>query len=507
MENNQRESQNQSYFVQDLLYHFTEWFKRFWIFILIFAVFGAAGMAGYTYKTYVPQYSASATFTVNVDVNESSNQHYNKATANQLAKTFPNILTSSSLNKIVCSDLELGYLDDTITASVLEDTNLFTITVTSYSPQRAYDVLNSVIAHYPDVAKFVIGSTQLSLIDTSSISTKPINYPNYFKNALIGTLAGAFLALAIIVLLAFFTNTIIRANDIVSAFNVKCLGSIPELTKKKRSKEVSNLNIPNIDNPNVNHKFREGVFTLRNNVIRISKEKGYKTILVTSTVSGEGKSVVSINLARSIAMKGYKTVLVDFDLRAPRIKAYIDVDSDINSVSDCIEGNIPAKDCVYATNSENFFVALEENENQNAIDLVGSKGAIDFINKLKASFEFVIIDTPPTAYLADSTVIGDYVDAGVYVVAQDVVSRRNVGNSLSDFDNLNVDIIGAVLNRITKGAESLGYERYYHRYYGGYRYSGYKKYGTNKSKKTNDDEKKKDIIKSSLEDNGITFDE
>lgn len=506
MDNNQKVSNAQSYILEDILYHFIEWFKRLWIFILVFAVLGAAGMVGLTYKTYVPQYSASATFTVNVDVKESSSQHYNKATASQLAKTFPNILTSSALNKIICNDLGVGYIDENINASVLEDTNLFTITVTSNSPQRAYDVLNSVITNYPEIAKFVIGSTQLSLIDTSSISTKPINYPNYFKKALLGVVAGAILALGIMVLLALFTNTVIRANDIVNHFNIKCIGSIPELTKKKRSVENKDLNIPRIESPNVNYKFREGMFTLRNNVIRICKEKGYKTILVTSTVSGEGKSVISMNLARSIAMKGYKTVLVDFDLRAPRIKQYINIDKDIHSISSCIKGEIPAEDCVYATSSENFYIALESNENDNAVDLVGSQGAINFINRLKASFEFVIIDTPPTAYLADSTVIGDYVDAGVYVIAQDVVSRKNVGNSLSDFDNLNAKIIGGVLNRITKGSESLGYERYYYGRYSSYRYNKHRYYGS-KNSKNNNDTSSQSFITASLEDNGVTFDD
>lgn len=506
MDNNQKSTQNQSYFIEDTLYHFIEWFKRLWIFLLIFAVLGAAGLVGFTYKTYVPQYSASATFTVNVDVKESSNQHYNKATANQLAKTFPNILTSSALNKIICNDLGVGYIDETINASVLEDTNLFTITVTSASPQRAYDVLNSIITNYPEIAKFVIGSTQLSLIDTSSISTKPINYPNYFKEALTGTIIGVIFGLAIIILLSLFTSTVIRGNDIANYFNVKCIGSIPELTKKKRSVENSSLNIPRIESPNVNYKFREGMFTLRNNVIRICKEKGYKTILVTSTVSGEGKSVVSMNLARSIAMKGYKTVLVDFDLRAPRIKQYINIDKDIQSISSCIKGEIDANDCVYATSSENFYIALENSENENAIDLIGSQNAVNFIKRLKASFEFVIIDTPPTAYLADSTVIGDYVDAGIYVIAQDVVSKRNISNSISDFDNLNAKIIGAVLNRITKGAESLGYEKYYYGRYSRYRYNRHKYYSS-KNSKDQENTKANDFIKASLEDNGVTFDE
>lgn len=501
MDNNSRENRQESYFVEDLLFHFNEWFKRLWIFILIFAVLGATALVAYTHMTYTPKYSASATFTVNVDVMESSSEHYNKATANQLAKTFPNILTSSSLNKIVCSDLGVDSISEKITASVLQDTNLFTITVTSTSPQRAYDVLNSVINNYPQVARFVIGSTQLYLIDTSSISTKPINYPDYTRKALLGIFAGAVIALVLMLMLSLMTNTVIRSSDITENFNVKCLGSVPELSKKKRS--VENDTVPSIENKNINYKFREGIFTLRNNVIRVCKEKGYKSILVTSTISGEGKSVVAMNLAQAIAMKGYKTVLVDFDLRAPRIKTYMSIDNKLNSVSSYIKGEIPLNNMVYGTNSDNFFIALEENSNEDAIDLIGSEGAVKLIEKLKGIFEYVIIDTPPAAYLADSTVIGDYADAAVYVIAQDVVSRRNISDNLASFDNLNAAMLGAVLNRITKGAESLSYGKYYRKYgYGKYKY-GYGKKHTNENAQSSSN----GVVTSTLEDNGVTFDE
>lgn len=462
-----------TYFVEDFLYHFVEWFKRLWIVALVLAVICSAGLSFYTYYRFVPSYSVSATFTVNVDVRESSDQSYNKATANQLAKTFPNILTSSSLNKVICSDLGVDSINATITASVLEDTNLFTITVVDSNAQRAYDVLQSVISNYPQVAKFVIGSTQLSLIDTSAISTMPTNIPNYTKKAIMGALAGAFVGIALILLLALTTTTIIRADDITRYFNAKCLGSVPELYIKKRSKEIDG-ETPDITNKNINFRFREGIYTARNAVIRECQDKGYKTIAVTSTVSGEGKSIVAMNLAESIALKGYKTCLVDFDLRVPSLCEYLSIDESINSVSDYIKGNCEFKNCVYATRLDNFYIAIEKNKNPDASELVGNQRAIDLVAKLRESFEFVIIDTPPTGYLADASVIGDYVDAGIYVIAQDMVSRRSIRDGLATFDSLNAELIGCVLNRITKGIESVRYSKYsYRRYSKKYNYSKY----------------------------------
>lgn len=468
-----RQRNSSTYFVEDVLYHFTEWLKRLWIIILVLAMLGTVAISFYTYKTFTPVYQASATFTVNVDIKESSSQSYNKATANQLAKTFPNILTSSSLNKVICADLGVGYISSNISASVIEDTNLFTITVTSPQAQEAYDVLQSVINNYPKIAKFVIGSTQLTLIDSSAVSTMPINMPNYTKKAMLGAGAGGAVGLAIIVLLALTTTTIIRADDISNYYNLSCLGSIAELSHKKRSSQKAVEN-PNVLNPNINYKFREGMYSLRNSVIRKCRDNGYKSIIVTSTISGEGKSVIALNLAKSIALKGYKTCLVDFDLRVPSISNYLNIENEINSISDYINENADFQSCVYSTEQENFFIAVERKNNAEASEMVGSDRAKELIQNLTKAFEFVIIDTPPTGYLADASVIGDYTDACIYVVAQDLVSRRAIGDGLTTLDNVKANVIGCVLNRITKGAESINYERYSYRRY--MKYGKYSKY-------------------------------
>lgn len=477
---NSKNNNATSYFIENVLYHFIEWFKRLWIFILIFAVIGSAGLSFLTYYRFVPSYSASATFTVNVDVRESSSQTYNKATAQQLASTFPSILTSSSLNKVIASDLGVDKVNASISATALEDTNLFTINVTSSNPQMAYDVLQSVIANYPKVAKFVIGSTQLSLIDTSSVSTMPTNIPNYTKKAIMGALAGGMVAFMLIVLLSLMTNTVIRGDDISNYFNTTCLGSIAELHSKKRSKDKTS-EIPDVQNVNVNYRFREGIFTIRNSVIRKCKDKGYKSIVVTSTISGEGKSITALNLAKAIALKGYKTCLVDFDLRVPSIADYMEIDEDVKNVSDYIRGNVDIKSCVYKTRTENFYIAVERKNNSDASELVGDEKAKEFIQKLCEYFEFVIIDSPPIGYLADASVISDYADAAVYVVAQDICSRRSINQGLHIFDGVNAEVLGCVLNRITKGMESENYGKYTYRRYGKYgRYGYHGKYGYSK---------------------------
>lgn len=477
METKDKNSTNK-YFVQDLAYHFVGWLKKLWIIILVLAVVFSAGFVGFAYKTFVPEYEASATFTVNVDVQESSSQKYNKATADQLAKTFPKIITSGSLTRIVCRDLGVNTLNCTINADVLEDTNLFTITVVSPNPQNSYDVLQSIIKNYPDVAKFILGSTQLKLIDSTTVSTTPSNKPEYSYMAFLGCVAGAILGFAIIALLAVTTITVIRTDDVKRYFNINCLGSVVELEHKKRTNELNE--VPSITSSKVNPKFREGILAIRNSILRKCRENGYKSILVTSTISGEGKSVVALNLAKSIALKGYKTCLVDMDLRVPSMAKYLQMDENIVCISDCLKGKNEFDDCIYSTNLDSFYVALENHNNSDAFRLLSKDATKEFLTNLEQNFEYVIIDSPPVGYIADTNLIGDYVDCALYVIAQDVSSKKAILNGISSFDNLNAKVLGCVLNRVKKATESNGYSRRYN--YDRYHKNSYEKYQKSNTK-------------------------
>ena len=135
-----------------------------WIGVLLVAVFGAF-FGWRAYRSYVPMYRAEASFTVTVanpmykDV-----KVYNTATAEQMAKTFPTILSSGVLRSRVQEKLGVSYIPQ-ITASVLGNTNIFTLQVVDRDPALAYDVLNAVMVYYPEIAEFVVGPTDMSLLN------------------------------------------------------------------------------------------------------------------------------------------------------------------------------------------------------------------------------------------------------------------------------------------------------------------------------------------------------
>ena len=136
----------------ELLGRFARSLRRLWWLCLALIVLCATASGGYARLSYRPQYTASMTFLVNAGGTSQSGSAASTATAAQMAKTFPYILTSGLLDSAVRADTGLADLP-AISASSEEGTNLCTLSVTGSDAQQCYDVLQSVIVHYPDVAR------------------------------------------------------------------------------------------------------------------------------------------------------------------------------------------------------------------------------------------------------------------------------------------------------------------------------------------------------------------
>ena len=133
------------------------------------------------WRSYQPMYASEATFTIQVvsgtgsDIAGGGYGYYDKATAEQLGKTFPYLIQSDLMRGKLCRAMGVTTLNGTITAQTVSDTNLFTIRVTRPSAQDAKAILDKVIELYPDVAGYVIGSTSMNLLTQPQAATEPYN--------------------------------------------------------------------------------------------------------------------------------------------------------------------------------------------------------------------------------------------------------------------------------------------------------------------------------------------
>ena len=167
-----------SLLLRDLLRGFG---KLWWLAAVLAAVVALCGLF-YSVRTYRPLYKAEATFTVETYTNQGGYTFfYDNNTAAQMAITFPFLLDSDLLLERVKADMGVEYLNGTPSAEVIENSNLFTLSVTSADPQAAYDILQSLIKNYPAVAEYVIGRTKLNMIDYPEFPSMPYNSSRHLK--------------------------------------------------------------------------------------------------------------------------------------------------------------------------------------------------------------------------------------------------------------------------------------------------------------------------------------
>ncbi len=452
--------------------------KKHWYIIAVLAGICCVGFTLYSYRAYTPQYTAAATFTVTPkgDSLSAYTSISSNASTQQLEKTFPYIITSAPLTRVVAEDLGLSDVPGTLTATAVEDTNLFTITVTSSNYETAYNVLKSVINNYPSVAEYVVGATDLVLVVPPSASSTPINPISYREKALIGTAVGALLGLLIVFFLENLNHTVRHPDEIRKLLNNQRLGSIVKVVKKKSSHSTGSLTI---DDAHTDPRFKESVFSIRNKIIKLCADQKINSVMVASTTTNEGKTTVAANLAIALAKKHYRTVIIDCDLRNPTVRQQLNIPESCSlGIVDVITGGCSLQDAIVKTKKNGLYVLPGTIPVNNASELMGSKQLADLVAALEKIFDYVVIDAPPVGIVSDALEMKDYVGGLVFVVRQDYAKVSKILDSISLFGYSKIKILGCIFNMASGVLSTRGYGRYGYNSYGGYgSYGSYGRYG------------------------------
>lgn len=452
-----------------LLEDFLRQARRMWLLGLILILVGSAGMPFMQRRTYRETYEAYASFTVRVsNPLYASVSSYNEKTAQVMADTFPSILTSNLLQKKVMEQLGISGVPS-ITVSATAQSSIFTLTVRDTDPQRAYDVLNAVIACYPEVSEFVVGSTVLVLLDESGVPTKPVSTFNFKYYAIRGAAFGAIIWCAIVVALILLKNTIHNEEELRKTLNTPCLGQIPtaKLTRKTP--------YPLVHRIKNNSGFAESIRLLRLRVEKAMEESGKKVLLVSSAIPGEGKTTIAVNLAVSMAQKGKRVLLIDCDLRNPSVVNTLAGDSNslvsTNNLVDYVQGRIKVLDAIQPTEVENLFLIPGGPGGKAESSALLSQNRMALLLKAaRKLYDIVILDTPPCSLFADAAELCELADAGLMVIRQDYAARDQIVDGIQRLTDGKLPIMGCAFNNVRKGHYG-GYGGY-----GGYGYNGYNYY-------------------------------
>ena len=460
--------------------------RLLWLLVVLIA--GLSALFGWRdYRNYVPQYQASSTFTVNVANPLYTNViSYNSMMAQQMADTFPSILSSGVLQDRVMETLGLSYLP-AISASVVPNANIFTLTVTSSNPALAQKVLDTVIAYYPDISEFVLGPTQLTPLSETGIPQSPINPLTVTGGIKRGIVLGTGIWLTLLMLAAFANATIHNESDLRRMTNIPCQATLPLVKLKKGTGYSWPMLLEGSDRTG----FSDSIRLLSLHVETAMAEHGSKVMLISSAIPGEGKTTVAANLAAALAAHGKKALIVDLDLRNPSVHQAYNL-KPVTGLTSFLASKTwePAKTLTQI--SPYLYAIFAGTPTKNSTRLLKRKELRQLIDSARRSFDYILLDTPPCGILADAGDVADMADTALLVIRQNYSSRDQILEAAQYLTESKLPILGCVLNSVrqdffTATHSYIGASGYGYGY--GYRYGYGYGYGEHSHKKSSHHEK------------------
>lgn len=457
-----------------LLHGYLKGLRKLWWLVLLLGIVFAGVYCLRSIRNYTPMYKSTASFTVSVNNGSSTLYYYDQSMAEQMADTFPYLLESELLTDLIKTELGVSSINGSISASCLENTNLFTLMVTSTSAEDAYAILNAVINNYPTVSRYVVGETELVMLEEPALAVSPYNSRNIKHSLMKGFVLGIAAGLIIVLIYAAARRTIKREDDVRNILSVSCLGIIPDVSKKKGRNKTSRASVKHLSilDQNTDEAFRESLRAIALREDKTLSKENSKVLMVTAAAPGEGASTAAINLAYALAELDRRIIYIDADLRSghENIKEF--------GLEDVITGKCRLKDAaVKVKNSSVLYFACKKPMTDKEIQ-ANSDRIKKFYSTVKKSADYIIIDSPPVSRMGDAAFAAENSDCVVFAAKQDYLPAGKISDAIDEVCGFGVRFDGLIITFMKTGVSGYGYGRY-SRYYGRYAYRkyGYSRYG------------------------------
>jgi tyrosine-protein kinase Etk/Wzc len=251
-------------------------------------------------------------------------------------------------------------------------------------------------------ASSVADTRLVTAAESSMFPVSPVKLNIYLVGFILGLLA----AIGIILMRETYISQVVFRSEIEKATNAKIISEIINNTKEE------SIVLKDGKNNAIAEQFR----ALRTSLIYLGINKAHKTILLTSSVSGEGKSFVSTNLAVSFSLTGKKVVLLELDLRKPKISSALNIDNH-PGMTDYLAGLANYKS-VIKTHPEfkDFDIITAGNIPPNPTELMVNGKLDELMEQLNKDYDYIVLDSPPIGLVTDARLINKYADISLYIV-------------------------------------------------------------------------------------------
>ncbi|HEX9933736.1 MAG TPA: polysaccharide biosynthesis tyrosine autokinase, partial [bacterium] len=311
-----------------------------------------------------------------------------------------------------------------------------------------------------------IGSVRI--VDRAKPPKSPIK-PKKKMNMLLSMLVGLGLGIGM-TFIREYMDTSLKTIEDVERLGFPVLGSIPFITSTRISRHMRTKSgeLLKIESRLITHfapksPISEAYRTLRTNIQYARADRHVKTVLVTSSGMGEGKSTSVANLAITFAQMGAKTLLIDTDLRRPILHGIFNYSRN-EGLTNVLLGRLNLDEALKTTKMENLSLITSGILPPNPSELLASQAMEKFIGDLSSRFDIILFDTPPVIAVTDAAVLATKLDGCILVVRSGKTSQDALLRSKVLLDNVKANVLGVLVNGVN--VERI-YGSYYYYYYAG----------------------------------------
>ena len=313
-------------------------------------------------------------------------------------------------------------------------------------------------------------TTSVSVVKRATVPLVPLS-PRPKRMLIEGLLLGLVLGAGLVFLKEVLDDPITSSTDVEDCVDLQVLGLVPSI--RRRSRE----HIAKESLTDRSGLIAESFAGMRSRLASVQRNSSLSSLLVSSTAPGDGKTVVSSNIAITYARHGARTLLIDFDLRRPKIRHVFSEIEDVENLAKVLldddAGAPEFERLAQQSDCKNLDViaSLPIEDHMSAAEIVGSDNTRRLLDWAKANYDQVILDTPPHGHISDAGVLASQVSGVVLVCWADRSRKHGLRQAVLQLSDVGANVVGVVINSVRRdAASSFGRYDYYNKKYGS---SGY----------------------------------
>lgn len=441
---------------------FVQLLRTRWVIICATAVVTVAGAAAIT-LLMTPMYQSSTRLFVSTKGGTSVSEIYEgNLFSQERVASYTQLLMGKTLAQRTIAKLGLNMsaeeLQKHVKATAKVDTVLIDVNVRDASPARARDIADALSDEFVVMVRELetpqdgtMPDARVVVEQRASIPEKPVS-PTPIRNLGAGLALGLVLGTGLAFLRNALDNRIKDKKAVEEITGVGLIGNIP-LDKKRQTESAISFNQ---DNSAIAEAFRK----VRTNLQFLAVDNPPQVILVTSSMPGEGKSTIAINIALALAEAEHNVVLVDGDLRKPSLADYLGLIGQVG-FSTVLSGAVSPSEVMQKTRFPRLTVLTSGAIPPNPSELLGSLVAKKVLVELRSQYDYVIVDSSPLLAVTDAAILGADADGVLIVARYGKTKREQLAQAVASLNGVGATLLGALLTMMpTRGSNGYSYYGY-----------------------------------------------